>query len=64
MKCWSKVPNERPAASETVRLITLQKEPRTLDNNMNGWDEALLDHSRSYLGEQPDWIKESIGTSI
>ena len=64
VKCWSEVPDDRPAASEAVRLITLQMEPRTPDNSMNGWDEPLPDHSRSYLGEQPDWIKESIGTSM
>ena len=62
VKCWSEVPDDRPVASEAVRLITLQMEPRTPDNSMNGWDEPLPDHSRSYLGEQPDWIKESIGT--
>ena len=64
VKCWLKVPNDRPVASEAIRLITSQMEPRTPDNSMNRWDEPPPDRTRSYLGEQPDWIKGGIGTPI
>ena len=54
VKCWSKVPDDRPTASEVIQLITLRLEPRTPDNSMNGRDESLLNRPRprSYMGEQ------------